>query len=291
MSPKVSKDFVFLFFFIVLSTGLAWPVNKIGLDYLSPLWYTAIRLLIGTASMTTIVILLGEFTLPNKSDIPLIFAFGILQISVYIVLANIGLAHLPAGRASLLAYTTPLWIMPLATLFFGESHGLWRWVGFALGVTGLVLLISPWSMNWESRDVIFGTTMLLLASLAWAISMLGVRYLTWTKSPLQLMPWQLFFGTIPVLIIAWIREPLVSISWHPPLILSLFYTGFLVTGLSYWSSMVINKALPTTVLSLGFLLVPAFSMIVSSIYLHEAISASMASAVAMIILGLGCMAF
>lgn len=291
MRQSATKELIFLFVFIVLSTGLAWPVNKIGLNYLSPLWYTAIRLLIGTATMTLIVVAMDEFKLPNKGDIPLIFTFGILQISVYIVLVNIGLTYLPAGRASLLAYTTPLWIMPAATIFFGESQSLLKWIGFFLGVAGLLVLISPWNMNWESKDVIFGTSMLLLASLSWAVSMLSVRYLTWTKSPLQLMPWQLFFGSIPVIIAALIKEPLVHIHLQTPLVLSLLYNGFLVTGLAYWSNIVINKALPTTVLSLGFLLVPAFSILISSFYLHETISATMASAVAMIVLGLGCMAF
>lgn len=290
MKTQLPMKVILLFAFIVLTTSFAWPINKIGVEYLSPLWYTTIRMLIGTVTMTLLVVLMGEFTLPNKKDFPLIAVIGLLQISFYIMLANLGLSYLPAGRASLFAYTTPLWIMPAATLLFGEVNSPLKWLGFLLGISGLVILLSPWEMDWSDKNIIFGTAMLLLASLSWAISMLCVRYMEWTKSPLQLMPWQLFLGTIPVIILAWLKEPLINVHFNTPLVLSLFYTGFLVTGLSYWSSVVLNKTLPTTLLSLGFLLVPVFSLLISSVYLHETINVATASAMGMILLGLGCVA-
>jgi len=277
-----------LFVFIILSWGLAWPINKIGLQYMSPLWYTATRLIVGTVTMMAFVIAVKKFTLPRPKDYPLIAIIGLLQISIYILLANIGLAYLPAGRSSLLAYTTPLWIMPAATLFFNEEAGWLRWLGFALGLGGLLILLSPWELNWSDTHVLFGAAMLLLASLCWAISMLCARYMQWNKSPLELIPWQLLIGTIPILLFAWVKEPSISIDWNLPLILSLVYTGFLVTGLSYWSGVVINKELPTIVVSLGFLIVPVFSLATSALFLHEAISFATASAMVFILLGLVC---
>jgi len=285
---KFNYRILSLFVFIILSWGMAWPVNKIGLSYMSPLWYTAIRLVVGTATMMILVIALRKFTWPKPKDLPLIVIIGLLQISIYILLANIGLAYLPAGRSSLLAYTTPLWIMPAATLFFKEEAGLLRWLGFFLGIGGLLILLSPWEMNWSDRNVIFGSAMLLLASLCWAISMLCARYMQWTKSPLELIPWQLLVGTLPILIFAFIKEPAVSIVWNSSLILSLVYTGILVTGLSYWSGLVVNKELPTIIVSLGFLIVPVFSLMVSSFFMHEVVSISTAAAMISILLGLIC---
>lgn len=275
-----------LFCFIVLTWGLGWPVNKIGLEYLSPLWYTVSRLVLGTITMFIIVLSIKKFSIPDRGDIPLILIIGFLQISFYLLLANLGLSTLPAGRSSLLAYTTPLWIMPIATFFLGEETGLFRWIGFTLAVTGLMILLSPWQMDWSNPSIIFGSAMLLLASLCWAISMVCVRYMKWSKSPLELIPWQLLLGTLPILIYAWIKEPLPSIHWNVPLALSLFYTGALVTGLSYWAGIVINKALPTIVVSLGFLLVPVLSLIVSAIFMHESITFATAGAMLLILVGL-----
>ncbi|OGT36345.1 MAG: hypothetical protein A3F11_10360 [Gammaproteobacteria bacterium RIFCSPHIGHO2_12_FULL_37_14] len=288
LTSKINYRIISLFVFIIITWGMAWPINKIGLAYMSPLWYTATRLIVGTLTMMAVIIAIKKFTLPKRKDLPLIIIIGLLQISVYILLANIGLAYLPAGRSSLLAYTTPLWIMPAAILFFDEKAGILRWLGFFLAISGLTLLLSPWEMNWSDSHILFGTAMLLLASLCWAISMLCARYMHWTKSPLELIPWQLLIGTIPILLFAWIKEPAISIDWNPSLILSLVYTGILVTGLSYWSGLVINKELPTIVVSLGFLTVPVFSLIVSAIFMHEVINLPTAAAMGLILAGLIC---
>lgn len=285
---KFNLRILFLFAFIIMTWGLAWPINKLGLAYMSPLWYTAIRLIVGTVTMMMVVIMIKRFSWPSKEDLPLIVIIGLLQISVYILLANFGLAYLPAGRSSLLAYTTPLWVMPIATFFFQEQAGFWRWLGFFLGTMGLLLLLNPWQIDWTNTKVLIGTGMLLLASLCWAISMLCVRYMKWNKSPLELIPWQLLLGTLPILLYAMIKEPTVSIVWNPTLVLSLLYTGVLVTGLSYWSGVVVNKALPTIVVSLGFLVVPLFSLLISTVFMHETISLPTISAMILILAGLAC---
>src|SRR3990167_16435 len=115
--------------------------------------------------------------------------------------------------------------MPAATLFFHEDTGFLKWLGFFLGITGLTLLLSPWEMNWTNTGVLFGSAMLLLASLSWAISMLCVRYMQWHKTPLELIPWQLLIGTLPMLFFAWVKEPALAATWNMPLVLSLIYTG------------------------------------------------------------------
>jgi len=277
-----------LFAFIIFSWGLGWPVNKIGLDYMSPLWYTSFRMIVGTITMTALVAMMGKLKLPKREDFPLIIIIGLLQISLYMLLANIGLAYLPAGRSSLIAYTTPLWIMPITTIFLDEEAGWSRWLGFFLGFGGLILLLSPWDFDWSDRNTVIGTGMLLLASFTWALSILCARYMKWTKSPLELIPWQLLVGSVPVILFALVQEPVVTVTWNAPLILSLIYTGILVTGFSYWSGVVVNKELPSSVVSLGFLAVPVFSLLISAIFMHEVISVSTASAMALIILGLMC---
>lgn len=283
---KFNPRIVILFAFIILSWGLAWPINKIGLVYMSPIWYTTARLIIGTAAMTIIVMGIGKFSFPSPREYPLIAIIGLLQISIYMLLANIGLSYLPAGRSSLIAYTTPLWVMPIAAFGLKEETGLFRWIGFFLGIAGLVILLSPWQMNWQDINVLIGTGMLLLASLCWAISMLCVRHMKWTKSPLELIPWQLLLGTLPILVLTLIKEPVPHVEWTWSLFWSLIYTGILVTGISYWIGVIVNKELPTIVVSLGFLLVPVLSLIVSALFMGETINLPTGIAIFLILIGL-----
>jgi len=288
MAKTINFRILGLFMFIIAAWGLAWPVNKIGLAYMSPLWYTAMRLIVGTITMLTVAVSFNKFTLPNRQDIPLILIIGLLQISAYIFLTNVGLAYLPAGRASLLAYTTPLWVMPLAVLFFQEKPSALKWVGFGLGLGGLIILLNPGQLDWSNPKILFGTAMLLLASLSWAISMLFTYHLRWNKSPFELIPWQLAIGTLPVVIYACIKEPHVTVAWEPAFVLSLVYMGMIVTGFSYWTGVVINKELPALIVSLGFLIVPIFSLTISAYFMHEAINLTTISAVGLILMGLVC---
>lgn len=289
-SMKINARILGLFVFIVLSWATAWPINKIGLDYISPLWFTCLRLIIATITMMGLVILLKKFSWPRKEDLPLIFIIGLLQISFYILLTNMGLAYCPAGHSTLLAYTTPLWVMPCAILLFNEQHTALKWLGLVLGMGGLVVLLSPWELDWTNKKIVLGNMMLLLASLMWAISILCTRYMRWTKSPLELIPWQLLIGTIPVLLYAGFKEPIIIVNWSTPLLLSLLYTGILVTGISYWLCVIVNKELPTITLSLGFLIVPVISLILSAIFLHENITAYTMSAMMLILAGTVCVA-
>lgn len=277
-----------LFIFIICSWGIAWPINKIGLNYMSPLWYTTSRLIMGTITMMGLVLAIGKFSLPRFQDWPLILIIGILQIGGYMLLANIGMSYLPAGRASLLGYTTPLWIMPIATYFLNEEAGTLRWIGFYLGVIGLFILLSPWEMNWHDINTLIGAGLLLLASFGWAVSMICIRYMHWSKSPLELIPWQLLISIVPILIYAWAKEPPLTVLWTPPLILSLLYTGVLVTGISYWGGVVINKEIPPIVASIGFLTVPIVSLIISALFMHETINGMTTIAILLIICGLTC---
>lgn len=287
---KINARILGLFTFIILSSAIAWPVNKIGLAYMSPLWFTVWRLGIATATMMTLVLLLKKFSWPHKKDVPLILIIGLLQISLYILFTNIGLAYSPAGRAALLAYTTPLWVMPCAIFLFNEEQSFLKWTGFILGITGLIILLSPWELDWSNTQVVFGNMMLLLAAIIWAISILCTRYMHWHKTPLELMPWQLLAGMIPILIYASIKEPILSVTWNISLVSSLLYTGIIVTGICYWIGVIINKELPTITFSLGYLAVPIGSMVVSAIFLHEAITMPTLGAMVLILAGTMCVA-
>ena len=259
-----------LFLFSIIAWGLAWPISKIGLAYLSPLWFVAIRLSIGTIVMLILAFVFNKLTLPTRHDWPLIVAIGLLQIGLFVLFINIGLYYMPPGHAALFTYVTPLWVIPLSILFFNERPKRMHWLGLMASMGGLMILISPWEMNWSDHHVIFGVIMLLTASLAWALSLICARYLPWHKSPTELTPWQLLMGTLLVLLFAIIKEPAIfthAIHWNKMLILSLCYTGIVVAGLSQWTGVIVSKELSPIVFSLGLLLVPLISLGCSIAYM------------------------
>lgn len=279
------------FLLLILAWGFSWPVSKIALQYMPPLWFSAARLGIGTVAMFSIVIMLRKFMWPTKQDIKIILVIGLLQIGLFMTLINIGLSHVAAGRSSILVYTTPLWVVPISVFFFRETASRIKWLGFIFGIIGIAVLFNPSTMNWSNQKTLIGNGVLLLAAFSWAISMLCARYMRWPHSPLQLISWQLLIGTLPVLLLAILKQPHAHTIWNHSLVWALLYGGIIATAFGYWGGVVMSKELPPITTSLGLLGVPVCGVISSVLILKEPITFSLILAISFILLGIICVIF
>jgi drug/metabolite transporter (DMT)-like permease len=289
--PKAIKSEVklyFLLFLLILAWGFNWPISKIALQYMPPLWFTATRLAVGTLTMFPIVIALRKFIWPKKKDIKIILVIGFLQIGIFMSLLNLGLNHVAAGRSSILIYTTPLWVVPISVIFFQERTSLTKWLGFLFGAIGILILFNPLTIDWQNSKVLLGNGFLLLAALSWAIAILCARYMHWPHSPLQLISWQLLVGAIPALILAISKQPHPTIIWNHALILTILYGGMIATAFAYWGTVVISKELSPVTSSLSMLGVPICGVVSSAFILGEVISLPLLLALGFIIVGLLC---
>lgn len=273
---------------LILVWGISWPIAKMGLDYMPPLWFAVFRLVIGTVSMFLVVGVLGKLIVPNKQDLKIIVSIGILQIALFMAFVTIGLYYVDAGRSAVLVYTTPLWVVPISVLVFKEKTTVGKWIGFVFGLIGIGILFNPFEVNWFMRDELIGNGVLLAAAFCWSIAILCARYMRWVRSPLELIPWQLLVATIPVSFLAFFQNPQPHILWNAALIFSLFFCGIFATAFAYWGSVVISKELPATTTSLSLLAVPVCGLLFSSWLLHEKITLSLMLAMIFIVGGLLC---
>jgi drug/metabolite transporter (DMT)-like permease len=274
----------------VVIWALAWPISKIGLAYMGPLWYSAIRFIIGSAVCFIGLGAAGAISLPKRQDLPIILGIGILQMTLFLVLINTGLSFVGAGRSAILAYSTPLWVTPLAALFFGEAVTRMKLIGVLLGLAGITILFSPTSLDWSNHNVVIGNLLLLLSALVWAIALLQTRFGRWHSDPLKLLPWQLLLATVLTTAIALIFEPTSTIQWNTSLWATLIFNGLLSTAFGYWAAITVFKNLPAVSSSLWYLGVPVLGLLFSAAILDEAITFSMGSAMALIMAGLVCVA-
>ncbi len=280
----------FLFAAIILIWGLSWPISKIGVGYIPPLWFAAARLTIGSISIFAFLLIKKQLVMPKLKDLPLIISLGLLQMGIFLALVNVGLYYTGAGHAAIIVYSTPLWVTPVAVLFFGEQLRPLKLMGLLLGLMGIFFLINPWELDWHNKQVVLGNSLLLLASICWASAMLITRYATWHNSALNLVPWQLLVGAVPVIIAALYLEPNPKIAWDFSLIAILLYIGILVTALGYWGTLIISKTLPVMTTSLCFLAAPVIGLLSSTYFLKEPLSYTLVCAMIFIIMGLICIA-
>jgi drug/metabolite transporter (DMT)-like permease len=274
-----------LLLLIVLLWGANWPIMKVGLTHITPLWFATARMLLGAASLFVFLAATGRFAWPTRQDWPVILSVGLLQMALFQPLVNFGLHDVAAGRASVLVYTTPLWVVPGAVLFLGEKVNRLKLLGLGLGLAGIAVLFNPAGLDWSRRAVVTGSLLLMLASMLWSVAILHIRGHRWHLSPLQLTPWQLLLAGLVLLPFALVVEGDADIDWSPTLLAVLLYNGPIATGFCFWAATAMTRALPAVTSSLSFLGVPVMGVVLSTLSLGEPLDLSLVLGFGLILCG------
>ena len=220
----------------------------------------------------------------------MIAVVGGIQIGLYMGLVHWGLQYVPAGRASLLAYSTPIWVVPGAMLFLGERLTGLRALGLLTGLAGLAVLFTPLSFDWSDGQFVKGNMILLGGALCWATGIVFVKRHVWHCTPMDAVPWQLLIAAAMALALAIAADSGRPIIWNGPSIAILLYNGSLATALAVWVVVSINRALPAVTASLAMLGVPAGGLILSALILGEALTIPLVLGLVLIVGGVAIVA-
>lgn len=282
---------VVLLVLVVFVWGVTWPIMKIGIEYIPPVFFGAVRMLVGAAFMFIIVRAYGKITLPAQSDWTMVFSVGLLQMAIPTALMHFSLSFVEAGRASLLAFTHPIWVAPLAVLLLGETLNKGTIGGLIIGMAGLGVLFNPFGFDWLDDSVLLGNGLLILSAMSWAIGIVHVRAHQWNGSPLSLSPWQMLVSGILLMSLSIVREDISSTVWDANLIYVVAFVGVAATAFAYWGAVTVSKNLPAMVSSLGFLGVPIVGIGSSAIILMEPLTLTLKLGTGLILFGLVVLTF
>jgi drug/metabolite transporter (DMT)-like permease len=275
-----------LFAVVVLAWGCTWPVTKLTVVHVSPLWASALRSMIAAVVLLALLVAQGNLIVPKRGDLPVVFGIALPHMVAFSALVAIGIQFVPAGRAIVLGYTTPLWVIPAARLFLGEPITLRHLGGGALAFAGLALLFNPGAFDWSDSRSLIGNGLLLLAAACWAVSIVYVRAHTWISTPFQLVFWEVLLAAILLTLLALFFDGVPRIDWTPHLVLLLLYGGVCGTALAYWAMAVVNRSLPAATTSLGLLATPVVGTLCATLLLGERITLTLVSAMILIVGGI-----
>jgi len=286
VSPSARGQGIAALLIVVLAWGLTWPVNKVVLQQLSPLWAVVLRCALATVALFALTAWRGRITLPPPGDWPVLISITLLHMVGFTVLTSFGLQVIPAGRSVVLAYTTPLWVTPGAWLFLGEPLTGRRVIGTLVGLAGLAVLFNPLAFDWTSYAAILGNALILAAAILWAGAILHTRGHRWRSTPFALLPWQTLLASVILVAISLTFEGVPDVAWTPGLLALLLYGGMPGTAVPYWAVAMATRRLPATTISLGLLATPVVSIVVATLWLRETLSVSLLAAAALILGGI-----
>jgi drug/metabolite transporter (DMT)-like permease len=233
-----------------------------------------------------ILILQGSFIVPRRGDMPVVLSISLLHMVGFAVLVAAGLQYVPAGKAIVLGYTTPLWVAIGARAFLGEAITGRRALGIALGLGGLGVIFSPQVFDWSDTGTLLGCGLVLLGAACWAVSIVYVRSHRWLASPFQLLFWQVLIAAVILTALGIAVEGIPRPDWTPRLLLLLLYAGVVGHALAYWAMTMVNRSLPAITTALGVLATPLVGLATAALFLGEPVELSLLIATALILGGI-----
>jgi drug/metabolite transporter (DMT)-like permease len=268
---------------LVLIWAVSWPVIKVGVGQIPPLWYGCLRYAIAAAMLFGLVGARGELTLPPRSDLSLVVTSGALQMAAYSALTGLALTILPPGRASVLAFSTPVLVAPLAAWRLGEALKARVAAGVVIGCAGIAVIASP-SLAVGGRQAL-AYAMLMGAAAAWAISIVTVRGHRFASSALALAPWQMLIAAVLLCPVALAVEGFrVRISLAGAATLA--YVAPVATAFAYWAVVEAGRRFAASTMSMALLATPCVGLLISALVLAEPVNASLLAGVALTAAGI-----
>ena len=174
--------------------GLSFIWSKIVFETYSPLTTVTIRLALSFLVLVAYLILTRQFERIKKKDRKLFLATAIFNPFLYFIGEYYGLNMVSASISAIIISTIPLLTPIVARRFFKEKLGVLNFVGLAVAFIGVLIIVLKKDLSLNASG--FGIALLFMAVFAAVIYTVLVKKLTSEYSPITIITWQNFIGTL-----------------------------------------------------------------------------------------------
>lgn len=264
---SLSRRDLILLICLTLAWGLNWPIMKIGVQDLAPLYYRVLCIAGGLVFLYLYARAAGiDMRVPSGAW-PRIIKLAIPNVVIWHVLLVIALQLLPAGRSAILGYTMPVWAVLFGLWFFNERTQPRHWIGVGAAFIGTVLLLS--SEFTKLTGAPLGTLLILFAAAAWGYGTNLMRR-TLTEMPtLALTFWMLVVTLVAMVPLTIVFERHL---WRMPTALewgSIVYNMVLAIAFCHAVWAMLARNLPPAASGLSVMLIPVLGVFSSMALLGE----------------------
>ncbi len=247
--------------------GANWPIMKMVLTEVPPLYFRSCCLLLGGIGMLTLARASGMSLKVPTGQWKRVLWLAVFNIAGWNALVIIGVSLLPSGRAALLGYTMPLWSVMLSIWFLGERLTVRSVFGLLLGLAGIVVLMGGSLEGMKQAPA--GVVCMILGAWSWAIGVVLFKRFPVAMPTSSLTGWTMLLGSLPLLVLA---VPLETSRLAMPSVWPIFgmlYNIFVAFMFCYWAWNRIVLMVPVSVSSLSSLSTPLIGVLGGVVFLGE----------------------
>lgn len=255
---QLSRRDLMLLVLLTLFWGVNWPVMKLGVAQLPPLFFRSICIAGGLVVIWAWAVARGISLQVPHGAWPTIVKLAVPNVIVWHLLAILAIKLLPSGRAAILGYTMPVWAVVFGLLLFNERPLARHWVGVLAAAIGIVLLLASELTSLAGAPL--GTLLMLTAAAAWGYGThLIRRYLT--GMPIVALTFWMLVLALAVMIAATTMFELAR--WRMPTALEWASIGYnIVLAIAFchvvWS--MLARKLPPAASGLSVMMIPVLGV-------------------------------
>ncbi|MCX5924478.1 MAG: DMT family transporter [Candidatus Dependentiae bacterium] len=280
-----------LIFLLYALLALTFTIGKMLLFYVPPIFLIALRMCIaGVLLLVMNHFISGPAKIKRVADISIFALLSLIHVLIPFTTEFIALQSVAPSCAALMFNLSPFFSALFSYLYFDEKMTKKKWLGFAIGLGGIVYFLEPGTFSfacWHVSGMPY--LLLLIAVVSGALGWIYVRMLVKDKgySPLFVNGVAMLLGGIQAIPVSLYFEGSVSLPWDElkPFLLLLAAIILLANVIFYNLYGYLLKHYSATLLSFIGFVTPVFAALFDWILLGIGVSYGFFIAIA--ILGFG----
>jgi drug/metabolite transporter (DMT)-like permease len=258
---------LWLFIAVVFLWGINWPMMKMALADIDFWVFRTYCICAGFAWFVA-------YNIKTKTSLMLprelwgrACICAMCNVAGWNILSASALSQLPSGRAGLLAYTMPLWVVLLSRPFLGEALTLRRVAAITVGMSGVGLLLIDEFSALKAAPI--AAMMMVASGFVWAFGIVLTKGFPKSLPTTTLMIWSFALGGWPILLGAAFTSHSAWLPHSPGAWVGLLFNVLIVFGFCWFAWNELVRALPAQVTGISSLLVPIVGFISGMLILGE----------------------
>lgn len=252
--------------------GFAFVAQSIGMDYISPFTFQAVRCLLGAAVLVPVFLLMdrskkrrGTYRAPKPQERRRLWTGGICCGVVLCVAANLQQIAIQYTTVAKAGFITSMYlvVVPIFSVFLGKKPPRKTWLCILLAAVGLYFMSIR---NGFSLSV--GDSFAVACSLCFALHIMSVDHFAPGLDGVRLSCIQFLvaglLSAIPMVLLEHPAASAILAAWAP-----ILYTGILSCGVAYTCQIIGQQVADPTIATLFMSLESVFSLVGGLLILRQ----------------------